>query len=813
MPACLVAGYAKVSFRNLTENMTDSVRSLLSSLLPAAATLLAAGSLSAADAVQPMRGPFWSGTIMRSKSEAAAMKGLAVTLGNDQTSYVVYDLDTMRLAVAWTGAFLEFGNTLTKIEWPPPPSVKGTNIVMDSKLGPGWADKSGTLADPRAGSQGPLPKDWAHYQGLSLYDDRVVLHYTVGATPVLELPGFVNASGQPIFARTLQFLKPAKNLTVLLADSVSGSVATDFVGDQAGPVTVMFKDGRSLTVGGSGLPKGSRLETTPDGKLVAKLSSLAANQSVRLAFSTEANPGGFFALGQKKPLDLRPFTEGGGVHWPDTVTTEGKVGTEDGPYQVDTITEPFPNPYHVSTFLGGFDFLPDGRAAICTFHGDVWIVSGIDDKLAKLTWKRFATGLFQPLGLKVVKGDIYVAGRDQITRLKDVNKDGEADFYENFNNDTVVTPNYHEFVLDLHTDSKGNFYYAKGAPWEPSVSSPHQGTILKVSPDGKKMEVFATGLRAPNGMTVGPDDTVLVGDNQGHWMPSSKLNLVKPGAFMGMTPAAQKSLTLRYTNGTEIVGNPSDPEFRKANKLKGWDGAMPIPTSYDEPIAWLPMRWDNSSGGQVYVTSDKWGPWKGAPLFMSYGKCLLYGVMMDQVEGTTQAALVPFGLKFASGVMRGRFSDQDGQLYLCGLKGWQNAASRDGGFYRVRYTGRPVAMPVKTHAAKNGIRITFSTELDAKTAEDAQSYAVELWNYKYSGGYGSPEFSVATPGKQAHDKLEVKSARLSADKKTLFLEIDGLTVADQFSVKYSLNAANGAELRSEVIGTIHKLGAAVTGLQ
>ena len=400
----------------------------------------------------------------------------------------------------------------------------------------------------------------------------------------------------------------------------------------------------------------------------------------------------------------------------------------------------------------------------------------------------------------------HIAGRDQITRLKDVNKDGEADFYENFNNDTVVTPNYHEFVLDLHTDSKGNFYYAKGAPWEPSVSSPHQGTILKVSPDGKKMEVFASGLRAPNGMTVGPDDTVLVGDNQGHWMPSSKLNLVKPGAFMGMTPAAQKSLTLRYTNGTEIVGNPSDPEFRKANKLKGWDSSMPIPVSYDEPIAWVPMRWDNSSGGQVYVTSDKWGPWKGAPLFMSYGKCLLYGVMTEKVGDTTQAALVPFSLKFASGVMRGRFSTKDGQLYLAGLKGWQNAASRDGGFYRVRYTGKPVTMPVKTRTGKNGIQLTFATELDAKTAEDVQSYAVELWNYKYSGAYGSPEFSVKTPGKQGHDKLEVKSAKLSADKKTLLLEVDGLEVANQYSVKYSLTAANGAEVRSEVIGTIHKLG-------
>jgi hypothetical protein len=179
---------------------------------------------------------------------------------------------------------------------------------------------------------------------------------------------------------------------------------------------------------------------------------------------------------------------------------------------------------------------------------------------------------------------------------------------------------------------------------------------------------------------------------------------------------------------------------------------------------------------------------------------------MDTVGGTTQASLVPFGLKFQSGVMRGRFNPKDGQLYLAGLKGWQNAATRDGGFFRVRYTGKPVHTALKAHAAKNGLKITFSTPLKPEVAKDAANYAVELWNYRYSGGYGSPELSVKSPGKDGHDKLEVTSATLSADGKSVFLAIDGLTKADQFSVKFTLNAADGAEMRSEIIGTIHKLG-------
>ncbi len=84
-----------------------------------------------------------------------------------------------------------------------------------------------------------------------------------------------------------------------------------------------------------------------------------------------------------------------------------------GAYVVDTIPVPEKNPYDAWIRFGGFDFFPDGKsAALSTWSGDVWVVSGIDEKLDKLTWRRFATGLFQPLGLKIVDGVVHVHGRD-----------------------------------------------------------------------------------------------------------------------------------------------------------------------------------------------------------------------------------------------------------------------------------------------------------------------------------------------------------------------------------------------------------------
>jgi hypothetical protein len=288
-------------------------------------------------------------------------------------------------------------------------------------------------------------------------------------------------------------------------------------------------------------------------------------------------------------------------------------------------------------------------------------------------------------------------------------------------------------------------------------------------------------------------------------MPSSKMNWIKSGGFYGMTPAAQREMKLQR-DGTNFVANPSDPKVRASYKFKGWDAASPLPEEYDKPMCWLPMNMDNSSGGQVWVTSDKWGSLNGKLLFMSYGKCTLFEVMPDEVDGVKQGAMVQLPLKFNSGVMRGRVNPKDGQVYVCGLKGWQTSATRDGGFYRVRYTGKPVRMAEEFHATQEGVRVSFSCPVDPKSAADPANYNVERWNYKYSGSYGSPEMSVTTPDQKKHDKLEVKSARVLRDGKTVVLKIEDMRPADQIKVQLGIDGADGEPITQEVYATAYKLG-------
>ncbi len=754
------------------------------------------------------RGPTFSGTI-RAKfpGDNVTLKGVVVALGTETNAFVCYDTDLMRVSLAWTGDYLKFGNYMREIVHPQPPEVAGTP-VFGTKPGPGWA-KAGSFEDPRPSKQGPLPHDWAKHHGLYLHGRQAVFSYSVNGVHVLELPGLETVDGLTIFTRTIE-LQKASDQTLLICDSPQ--MAEMETQTNNGLSIAIIKDATnpeaSMAVALIGA-KNAMLEAA-GGRIVAKLSGKdKGGFRVAIWKGSSMDLPKFMPAVTKlsPPPNLATLTKGGPPRWTEPVITQGMLATSggDGPYVVDTITEPVPNPWKANTFFGGFDFFPDGRAAICTFHGDVWIVSGIDDKLGKLTWRRYATGLFQPLGLKVVGGKIYVTGRDQITRLHDLNNDNEADFYENFNNDTIVTANYHEFCLDLQTDKAGNFYYAKGSPWTPDVRTPHQGTMLKVSKDGSKLEVFASGLRAPNGAGMGPNDELTVSDNQGHWMPASKLNLVKKGGFYGMMPAAQRELELRKGDKSYKL-NPSDPKLRREQSVAPFDKDAPIPSDYDQPICWLPMNMDNSSGGQVWATTDKWGPLKNHMLFMSYGRGTLFHVMTEEIDGVTQAGMVKFPLKFQTGLMRGRVNPKDGQVYVSGLRGWQTDGAKDGGFYRVRYTGKPVHTPVELHALKDGLEIQFTGELDEASARDVASYAVEQWNYAYSGNYGSPELSVADPTIKKHDKVEIKSARLGKDKKTVLLEIPGFQPVNQMKIKMSLKAADGTAINQEIYNTIHKLG-------
>ena len=699
-------------------------------------------------------GPVFSATI-NAGAGGQTEKAIAIRLGapkdlSGQDATIVFDTELLRMSAGITDHFVSFntyrdglGGTGHQV---------GEPFVFTNPDEPGWA-KDGSFTDPRSDKRGPLPHDWAKYKGMYRYGKYVVLSYTVGGTDVLEMPSFSRSAGGAMITRTMEVGPSSKPMQMRVAKETPNIVV--------------------LANGGGEIKKanGSYQLYIP-----------ARNKAVLIDVKVWSGPADhvneFIAENTtSSPVNIRKFTKGGPAVWTKPIVTKGTLGQGKGAYVVDTITIPFDNPYRVLMRPGGHDFFSNGDAAICTIDGDVWRVSGIDDKLEMMSWKRMATGLFQPLGLEIVDDTVYVLGRDQITRLHDLNNDGEADYYENFNNECKIGGHVHEYTTNLNTDPAGDFFYVKG---NNGKQTEHDGSVIRVSKDGKEFEQFATGFRWPNGGGVGPDGTVTVADQQGTWVPASRVDIVRRGGFYG---------------------------FMNAHHRKE------APKGFDGPLCWIPHGVDNSCGGQGWVTSDRWGPLEGHMLHMSYGKCKMFLVLQEKIadSGYTQeqAGVYEFPItKFQSGSMRATFNPKDGQLYVSGLKGWQTSGARDGCFHRVRYTGKKALMPKGLNIHANGIRVSFTDKLDKELAEDLESWAVEQWNYRWTSKYGSKEYSVKEPEKQGHDPVKVKSATVLRDGKSVFLEIDGLQKVMQMKIAYDLASTDDDDIVGAIYNTIHKLGPA-----
>ncbi len=709
------------------------------------------------------------GTALRvgrdAKGENVAFRTQIIKLDTAGNACIAFDADTMRVVAGWTQGGLKLQGLPFTGGHGQFPSHGGAK-VFTNQAAPGWANARGSFAEPRVPEDGaypplgPIPKKQAHYKGLYVHGDKTILRYTVGPDPVLELPALENG----MITRTIQG-KFSKSALVVLADE-KGAPEIRIVGAKLTPLKA-------------------------DGRVVLRIPAGMAHCKVVYGAGEVSD----------KLEDLTLFMKGGTPKWTETVTTKGELAKDDGKaaYVLDRLTVPYQNPYGVQMRIGGFDFFSDpSKAAVCTWDGDVWIVSGIDEKLENLTWRRFAAGGHETLGLTIVDDMIYTVADDQITRYHDLNGDGEADFYENFNNDWELTSGFHAFCFDLKTGPKGEFYFGFGSPVRGGGRSfermgRHHGSIIRVSKDGSKLDRYATGLRAPNGIGVSPTGQLTSGDNEGTFVPRCPIHWIEPGEFLGVVDSAADYAKMKTT---PTVGQ------RRGDRKQHLD-----PSEEPKPLAWLPKGVDNSNGGQVWVESDQWGPFQGEMLHFSYGQSAIYVVLKEKKGDLMQGGVVKIPVRPTSSAMRGRFNKKDGQLYLAGLKGWQTNAGREGGLDRVRYTGQTVKMPRTLKVRDGGIEIGFIQKLDKELAEDPESFSISGSDLRWTHDYGTGEFQVghrdsAGPPK-GRTKFPITSAKLLPDGKSVFIEVENLQPVHMMQIDVDLETTEGDEIVTKIWNTIH----------
>ncbi|AHG93485.1 cytochrome c class I (plasmid) [Gemmatirosa kalamazoonensis] len=707
-----------------------------------------------------------------------------VMLGND--AYACFDTDLLRVAAAWHGGFVSM-TTMAQVSYQQPgnknnaiPRVLGTPIVATGVY-PGW-NPGADFADPRppgpnpdAVGRGPIAPERGRWNGVYVAGREAVLSYTVAGTEVREQLGSAAVGGQVALTRTVRTGAARQPLTLVVADVVGGTDAA-VLGDTA----LVFQGPARDTVTAvsvTGAPDGAALAVEHGRHVVLRIPAGAGGTFRVTAWRGAAAARGALASLLAAPVRMAEHERGGPAHWPAVATTHGVAAPDSADYVLDRLTLPLPNAWRRNVRVADLDFFADGRAAVVTFEGDVWIVSGIDRGLARLSWRRFASGLYEPLSIAVVRDTIYVHDRQGLVRLRDLNGDGEADFYENFTNLTAQSGESREFPLGMGAKPGGGFYLAIGGALDlgPKTSaaimpgfragSGQAGTVQEVSADGRSIRAFATGLREP---IIGVDPrtgAIAASDQQGNFVPSTPVFLLRDGGYYGVPATAHRA-------------DPPPPET---------------------PVLWIPHEVDQSGAGEVFVRGDRMGFGGDALVHLSYGRPGPFRVYVDTTRSVVQGALVALPGDYRAPTLKGR-TGPDGQLYLAGFSVWGSKATEVSSLVRLRYTGRPSRLPTAVRAGAQGIVVRFATPLDASVAGDAARYTLRRWNYVRSSDYGSGHYKL--DGTAGEETLPV-AARVSGDGRALLLVVPRMRPAMQMQLGYDLRARDGTRLRDTLWLTVN----------
>ena len=410
-----------------------------------------------------------------------------------------------------------------------------------------------------------------------------------------------------------------------------------------------------------------------------------------------------------------------------------KPAEEEDYYRLVTL----PIPETVSLEVGGMTSLPDGRLAVSTRRGEVWLVGNpYMEGSRQPTYKRFATGLHEPLGLLYrttgpFKGELFATQRGEVTRLIDTDDDDIADEYRSFYK-WPLSGNYHQYSYGPVSLPDGDMVITLNLDWigHGASQSKWRGWMLKLNDKGE-MTPWATGLRSPAGFGVLRDGSIFYGENQGDWVGSGRVTHLARGDFAGNPAGLRWSgepdspLALR----PDDVPSTGKPMYEVAKTVKG----------LKLPAVWFPHTLMGISTADIRedTTAGAFGPFAGQLFVGDQGHSKVMRMSLEKVAGEWQGACFPFREGFQSGILRLLWG-QDGSLFA-GMtsRGWSATGKAPFGIQRLVWTGK-IPFEMKTIRSKSdGFEVEFTLPADRKTAEDPASYSLNSFTYKYHSTYGS----------------------------------------------------------------------------
>ncbi len=438
-----------------------------------------------------------------------------------------------------------------------------------------------------------------------------------------------------------------------------------------------------------------------------------------------------------------------------------------------------PIPQEIVLEAGGIEILRDNQLAVSTRRGDIYLIDGaFNEPSDKVTYKKWASGLHEVLGLAYRDGWLYATQRGEVTRIKDADNDGRADLFETVADGWEINGDYHEYAFGSEFDRDGNLWIVLCLTGSFNSEVKFRGWCLRVSPDGK-VTPTTSGIRSPGGIGMNADGEVFYTDNQGPWNGSCNLKHLVPGKFVGH-PGGNRWYDLAPNMGKQPV------EPQSGSRWSTEVGKIPelVP-----PAVWFPYpKMGQSASGVVCDTSSgKFGPFSKQLFVGDQSHSTVMRVALEKVNGVYQGACFPFRSAFGSGNLAMKFA-ADGSMFVGGTnRGWGSRGTKPWALERLVWTGK-VPFEVHTLSAKNdGFELTLTEPVDAKSAADLSGYKLQTYTYIYQAQYGSPEVDHTTP--------TVKRATVSPDGKQVRLVIDGLQIGHVHEFSFDgLRSASGVPL-------------------
>jgi glucose/arabinose dehydrogenase len=410
---------------------------------------------------------------------------------------------------------------------------------------------------------------------------------------------------------------------------------------------------------------------------------------------------------------------------------------------------------------GALEIMPDGKVAVGTRRGEIWLIDNAyadDPKAAR--FRRFAHGLHEVLGLAASKdGWLYVTHRPDVSRIKDTDGDGKADVFEVVTDGWEINGDYHEYAFGSRFDRDGNLWIALCLTGSFTSSSKFRGWGGKVTPDGQFIPT-TSGVRSPGGVGFNAAGDVFYTDNQGPWNGACGLKHLAVGGFVGHPDSFKwyKEPEARYLGNAPQVPRSGSRIMTEAKKIP-----QLIPPAILFPYGKMGQ---SASGIDCDLSGGKFGPF-GEQLFVGdQTHSTVMRVFLEKVHGRYQGACFPFRQGFGSGCVPVRFG-KDGSLFVGGTsRGWGSRGTRPFAVERLVWTGK---VPFEIHemrAKPDGFELTFTKAVDPATAGAAASYRLKTFTYIYQATYGSPEVDPTTP--------TITRVQVGKDGRSVRLWVEGL---------------------------------------